>query len=70
MVSQLGEEIKTQNVEPRSKVGIFSSRNRAAVFGYLGSERLVDCAFVYRSADVFGICPIPYWPDAGSCALE
>lgn len=70
MVSQLGEEIKTQNVEPRSKVGIFSSRNRAAVFDYLGSERLVDCAFVYRIPDVLGICPVPYWSDAGGCAVE
>jgi predicted cupin superfamily sugar epimerase len=36
MVSQLGEEIKTQNVQPRPEVGYFREHYRAAVPSYLG----------------------------------
>ena len=70
MVSQLGEEIKTQNAQPRSKAGYFRGRNRFAVTSYLGSEHLVNCVDIHRSPDVLCLGVVSNWVAYWLCALE
>lgn len=61
MVSQLGEEIKTQNVQQNTEVAYFCGRNRASVFGYLGSSALGHLFDFLGDSNVFGIRTVSNW---------
>ena len=55
MVSQLGEEIKTQNVQQNTEVGNFRGRCRTPVLSYLGFAALGNQPDFLRNPNLIGV---------------